>query len=113
MDIGKLNRQIEVLEFVNDRDEYGGVVGEWITVGRVWASIEPIKGTEKYLNQQIIAETGAKITMRFYAGLTVTHRIRYGDMVYEIISVIDENTAHRMTIAMVKEIDNGLQCETT
>lgn len=113
MDIGKLNRRIEVLEFVKDRDEYGGEVGEWIIVGRVWASIEPIKGTEKYFNQQIIAETGTKITMRFYAGLTVTHRIRYGDVVYEIISVIDENTAHRMTTAMAKEIDNGLQCETT
>ena len=46
MNIGELNRRIEVLQFFEERDDYGGVDGEWLPVGRVWAKIEPGSGTE-------------------------------------------------------------------
>lgn len=113
MNIGELNRRIEVLRFIEERDEMGGVIGEWVTVGRVWANIKPQSGTEFFQAQQINAETTTKITVRFYAGLTVMHRIRYGDKLYEIIGIADDNTAHRMTVITAKEmVGDGLQRET-
>lgn len=78
MDIGELNRRIEVLQYFVERDEYGGEDGKWRPVGRVWAKIEPVSGTEFLTGQQVSAETVTRITVRFYAGLTVMHRIRYG-----------------------------------
>lgn len=110
MDIGELNRRIEVLKYFVERDAYGGEDGKWLPVGRVWAKIEPVSGTEYFTAQQISAETVTKITMRFYTGLTVMHRIRYRDKLYEIIGISDEDTAHRWTVANCKEmVGNGLQ----
>ena len=60
MNIGDLNRRIEVLQFFEDRDDYGGVDGEWLPVGRVWAKIEPGSGTEYFAKQQVNAENENK-----------------------------------------------------
>ena len=110
MNIGDLNRRIEVLQFFEDRDDYGGVDGEWLPVGRVWAKIEPGSGTEYFAKQQVNAENETKITIRFYAGISVMNRIRYGEMVYEILGLADHRTAHNMTIINCKEmVSDGLQ----
>ena len=110
MNIGDLNRRIEVLQFFEDRDDYGGVDGEWLPVGRVWAKIEPGSGTEYFAKQQVNAENETKITIRFYAGISVMNRIRYGEMVYEILGIADHRTAHNMTIINCKEmVSDGLQ----
>lgn len=113
MDIGKLNRQVEVLRFFKDRDEYGGEVGEWRSVGNVWASIHLVSGTE-YLNaQQVTAEHTTVITIRYNPRIDVLHRIRYGKKVFEIIAVHDEDAAHKETVLNCKEKVNGeLQRET-
>lgn len=113
MNIGDLNRRVEVLQFIEERDDMGGVVGAWHAVGRVWANIKPSSGTEYFQNQQVNAETNTTITVRFYASLTVEHRIKYGEKLYEIIGVGDEETAHKWTVINCKEIVDGeLQRET-
>ena len=110
MNIGDLNRRIEVLQFFEDRDDYGGVDGEWLPVGRVLVKIEPGSGTEYFAKQQVNAENETKITIRFYAGISVMNRIRYGEKVYEILGIADHRTAHNMTIINCKEmVSDGLQ----
>lgn len=104
MDIGKLNRRVEILKFHKDRDEYGGEVGEWKAEKKVWASIIPVSGSEFLQAQQVSAETVTRITMRYLPWLTVLHRIRYGDKLYEIIGEIDADTAHTTTIINCKEM---------
>lgn len=110
MDIGKLNRRVEILQFYKDRDEYGGEIGEWKPVAKVWASIVPVSGTEQMFAQQVTAETVVRITVRFCAWLTVLHRIRYGGKLYEIVGSLDNNTEHKATIINAKElVSDGLQ----
>ena len=104
MDIGKLNRRVEILQFHKDRDEFGGEVGEWKQQAKVWASIIPVSGTEQMFAQQVTAETVVKITVRYLPWLTVLHRIRYGEKLYEIIGAIDGDTAHTQTIINCKEM---------
>ena len=114
MEIGKLNRRVEILQFYKDRDDYGGEVGEWKGIKKVWASIIPVSGTEFLQAQQISAETVTKITMRYLPWLTVLHRIRYGEKLYEIIGEIDADTAHTTTIINCKEmVTDELQRKTT
>lgn len=114
MDIGKLNRRIEILQFHKDRDEYGGEIGEWKPKAKVWASIIPVSGTEFLQAQQISAETVVRITIRYLPWLNVMHRIRYGEKLYEIIGAIDGVTAHTQTIINCKEkVSDELQRKAT
>jgi SPP1 family predicted phage head-tail adaptor len=110
MDIGSLNRRVEILQFFKSRDKYGGEVGEWKPVAKVWAAIIPASGSEQMLSQHVTAEAVVKITIRYCHWLTVLHRIRYGDKVYEIVGAPDNETAHRATIINCKElVSNELQ----
>ena len=114
MDIGKLNRKVEILTFVWERDAYGGQEGKWVTTGIRWARIEPVSGTEYYTSQEVSAETVVKITLRYTTDVTVLNRVRYGNSLYEIIGVSDDKTGHKATILNCKEIVNdGLQCKAT
>lgn len=113
MDIGRLNRMVEILQFFKGRDEYGGETGIWKPVAKVWAAITPISGTEQMFAQQVTAEKVVRITIRFCDWLTVLHRIRYGEKLYEIVGELDSETAHRATIINAKElVSDGLQRKT-
>ena len=113
MTIGELNRRIEVLENQVTRDEYGGEESKWITVGRVWAKIEPSSGKEFLAGQQVQAEHTTRFTIRFYPALDVMHRIRYQDKTYEIIGVGDLDASHKWTVVTAKEmVSDGLQRKT-
>lgn len=110
MDIGKLNRRVEILQFFKDRDEFGGEVGEWKSVAKVWAAISTVSGSEQMFAQQVTAEAVVKITIRYLPWLNVMHRIKYGEKLYEIIGSLDNETAHKATIINCKEmVSDGLQ----
>ena len=114
MDIGKLNRRVEILRFFKDRDEYGGEIGEWKTVAKVWAAISPVSGTEQMFAQQVTAEAVVKITIRYLPWLDVMHRIRYGEKLYEIVGSLDSETLHKATIINCKEmVSDELQRKAT
>ena len=104
MNIGKLNRRVEILQFFKDRDEYGGEIGEWKTVAKVWAAISPVSGTEQMFAQQVTAEAVVKITIRYLPWLDVMHRIRYGERLFEIVGSLDSETMHKATIINCKEM---------
>jgi len=112
MTIGELNRRIEILELEQSRDSFGGITGEWITVGRVWAKIDPGAGRENFFNQQEQAIQEVTITMRYYPAMSLKHRIRYLNTLYEVTSFKDITTGHRWTEVKVKEIIDGIQRQT-
>lgn len=110
MNIGKLNRRVSLLKRFVTRDEYGGEVTDWKTVGRVWANVAPEYGIEYLQSQQVTAETIVKITLRYNPEITVENRIEYNGKLYEIVGVMDEDTGHRATILNCKEmVSNELQ----
>lgn len=110
MNIGKLNRRVQILGFVKDRDEYGGEIGEWKCVAKAWAEIVPISGTEQMFAQAVTAEKVVRISIRYCPWLTVLHRIKYGSKLYEIVGELDKDTEHKSTIINAKElVSDGLQ----
>ena len=106
MTIGELNRRIEILEYVKERDSYGGIDREWQVLTKVWAKIVPVSGTEYFRSQQVNAETTTRVTVRFNAVINVTHRIRYDGKLFEVIGVTDDETSHRWTVINCKELVN-------
>ena len=113
MDIGKLNRRIEVLTYIVTKDDYGGEIGEWVTTQNLWANINSTNGSEYFNNQKVNADATTIITVRFNPNIDVMNRIKYFDKVFEIVGVIDEMTAHKANIINCKElVSDGLQRKT-
>ena len=108
MNIGELNRRIKILEFVEEKDEYGAIDGYWKEIATRWARIEQNGGSEQSDNNQVIARVSTKIIIRYYALLNEKHRIKYKDKLYEINSVIDVDTGHYKMIIDCSEIKDGV-----
>lgn len=109
MNIGELNRRIEIIRFQEIRDEYGGVDGEWVTLFKRWAKIEDNGGGESYTNDQNQAIKSYKITIRHTPEIQEIDRIKYKDKLLEIESISDHNTGHYMSVIICKEVvKNGL-----
>ena len=104
MDIGRLNRRIDILKYEVTRDEYGGEQREWVKVKSLWASIQPVSGTEVFRSQQVDAQNVTTITIRYRKDVTVLNRIKYLDKTYEIIGNPDVNSDHKMMTLNCKEI---------
>ena len=113
MDIGRLNRRVEILTYEVMRDYFGGEDGVWILTRNIWANIVSSNGTEFYSNQKINAETTTIITIRYNTKIDVMNRIKYLDKIYEIIGIIDEGTNHKVMKLNCKElVSDGLQRKT-
>lgn len=104
MNIGKLNRRIDILKYDVTRDEYGGEQKEWVLQKTLWASIQPVSGTEYFKAQQVEAQNITTIIIRYRTDITVLNRIKYKDKIYEIIGVSDNFTNHNMLTLNCKEI---------
>lgn len=104
MNIGRLNRRIDILKYDVTRDEYGGEQREWVVQRTLWARIEPVSGTEYFKSQQVEAQNITTITIRYRTDITVLNRIKYLDKTYEIIGISDNHTSHKMLTLNCKEI---------
>lgn len=104
MDIGRLNRRIDILKYEVTRDEYGGEQREWVKVKSLWASIQPVSGTEYFKAQQVEAQNITTIIIRYRTDISVLNRVRYLDKTYEIIGISDNFTNHKMLTLNCKEI---------
>lgn len=108
MNIGELKKRITILEFVEVRDEFGGIDGSWNVIATRWAKIEQNGGSEISDNNQVQAKQSTKIVMRYFDNLTEKNRISYNGKLYEIKSVSDVDTGHYMTIANCEELKDGV-----
>lgn len=104
MDIGRLNRRINILKYDVTRDEYGGEEREWVVYKTIWAYIKPISGTEQFRSQQPEAQNTTTIIIRYRTDINVLHRIGYKDKTYEIIGISDNDTDHKTLTINCKEI---------
>ena len=107
MNIGKLNKRIEILKLIEQKDSFGEVMGEWITVSRIWASIQPNKGTESIEVDQLKVNQTIRFAMRFYAGLTTKNRIKFQEKIYNILSVTDIDMNLKETVVISEEVNSG------
>jgi SPP1 family predicted phage head-tail adaptor len=79
--------QLEILS----NDGQGGFTSNWVNVADVWVGIEAVKGYEKLQSAQLQAPVDVNITMRYRNDVTVTNRLIYNDVIFDIKEVINEN----------------------
>ena len=67
------------------------------------ASVEPLQGREYFSGPFQIGENIVRIRIRYLEGITRKMRIRYGNRLFDIYSVIDGMESHRELQLMCKE----------
>ena len=75
-------------------DGQGGYTDSWSDVVTLWASIEPLKGYERYQAMQLETPVTHKVTIRYNAAVTTAKRLIYGSRVFnikEVINLAEEN----------------------
>lgn len=97
MSAGKYNRYITLKRPVKTESSFGDAVTTWATVGQVWASMEPLKGREIMLANQLSAPQDIRIRMRYHTELIAansTWRAEYAGVLYNITTVANVNQAN-------------------
>lgn len=87
---GKLRHSIELQHHTEyDRQADGGIVPQWTTWMRTWASVSPLSGLQLERAMQIAGKVTHEVTMRHVAGVTRQMRIKHNDRYLTISAVLN------------------------
>jgi SPP1 family predicted phage head-tail adaptor len=90
------------------QDSFGQPNETWNDEITARAYIEPLSGRELFAAQQVNAETTTRITIRYRTGLNQAMRIVFGDIVYNIHSMLDLEMRHAwLEIMAGSGLNNG------
>lgn len=101
MNIGKLNKRVFFQKPITEPDGYGGEKVNYQDVCEVWAYIEPLKDSERYIHSQLKSEATHRIVIRYRNEIDKTMRIVFRGRIFEIESIIEENFEKRFLILEV------------
>ena len=104
---GKYNKVITIEARNYPRERETNLHGEhkafWKHIATVRASVEPLQGREYFSGPFQMGENIIRIRIRYIEGITNKMRIKYGNRLLAIYSVIDSMEAHRELQLMCKE----------
>jgi len=92
LEAGKLRHRVTIESRTDQQDpDYGGITPKWTAVHEnVWAAIEPISGREFIAGDAKQSQIIARITIRYKADITASHRIVHGTKIYNIEAVLPD-----------------------
>jgi SPP1 family predicted phage head-tail adaptor len=105
MRAGRLRRRLTVDEPITSRNDTGEELVTWVTRGTIWAAIEPGKGKEDLVANQITADTDTRIVVRwsgFSNGINAKWRFVHQGVKYNIESISHKNLGQREIEFMCK-----------
>lgn len=105
MRAGKMPHRIKIQADTPTRDVLGAETSAWATIagGNCWARIEPLSGQERWVAQQVNAESTLKVTMRYDSALTEQHRILFGSRVLQINAISNTDEMNKELVVMCSE----------
>lgn len=86
---GNLRHKVELQKYTLAPDGMGGQIETWTTYATVWGQIKPISGIEGMMGMQLQAEVSHDILLRYRDDVDASHRVKYGDRLFNIRAVID------------------------
>lgn len=96
INIGRLNKRITIYKKTDSVNALNQKSKDLVEVATVWASVAPVRGTERYELQKLNEEITYRIYCRFLSGIRADMYIQCGDMFFEIQSVIDVDLEGKM-----------------
>lgn len=110
MDIGRANKRITFCRYGERENSLSQTEQALTEVKTVWASVEPTRGREYQEAQRVRPELTYKVTTRHHKGITPDMLIKFGDRVFNIISVINVRERNEMLeIICTEKIAEGSQ----
>jgi SPP1 family predicted phage head-tail adaptor len=108
MQAALLRKRITIQIRSTTKDSYGQPLTEWSDIATVWGEVAPMSGRELLAAEAVQSSLTHSVSIRYFAGLKPSMRIKYGDRLFDIQSVIDEDERHRtMTLLCVEGLSDG------
>jgi SPP1 family predicted phage head-tail adaptor len=103
----KIRHRLVLQKPVYSRDELGSTMVSWQNVVSLWASIDPIRGGERFENQKVETRQNFKISTRYRADIVPNMRLRKASRLFLIrnIANIDEEN-HTLEMVCEEIINN-------
>ena len=104
MRAGLLNKRIDIETNTDSPDSFGYMAASWAALASsLPATITPLRGDERVRGAETGGEVSHKVTIRYLAGVTPKHRIKFGSRYFDIQSVINVQERNRMIELMCVE----------
>ena len=103
---GKYNKSVILQRRDYEKERKSGCGSSrpfWKKFAEVRASVEPLQGREYFSGPFQMGENIVRVRIRYIEGVTRKMRIKYGNRVFDIYSVIDSMESHRELQLMCKE----------
>ena len=100
---GSLRKRIEIQSATELQDALGSVNFTWSTDATRWGSIQQLTAEERKAHGQLEGSNTVKVVLRFYDGLAITHRLKYGTRIFGIVSLQNEMERDHVTSVIAVE----------
>lgn len=84
---GRLKQQVQILSRSIVADSFGAETETWTVSATVFGEFLPTRGKEAWAASQLIAESTAKVTIRYRSGVDAAKRLRVAGSDWDILSV--------------------------
>jgi SPP1 family predicted phage head-tail adaptor len=103
-DVGQMKQFVELQSYTTTPDGMGGTTAEWESIGKVWADIQPVNGSERWEIESIKGNISHVVTIR-YRALDNENRFVYNGRIFHIKYAIDkgEDGAY-IKLAVMEEV---------
>lgn len=86
-----MNKRVAIQVDTQTPDGQGGFTSSWATIATVWASINPVKGYEKFQAGQLQTPVTHDILIRYRSGIITANRLLFNSRIFEIKEIINQN----------------------
>ena len=104
--IGLLTKRITLQYATRSSDGMGGVTLSWVDYATVFAAIWPLSANEYVANKAVQAKITHRIRIRYRSAMTHDMRVTFGNRVFEIKGIINNNESNIYLDLMCEEKTN-------
>jgi SPP1 family predicted phage head-tail adaptor len=104
MRAGLLRHRVAIQNPSMSVDNFGGRSASFSTAETVFASIDPVRGTELQNADQTKARITHKITMRFTSNVSATSRLVHDSRTFEVVEFLNRREIDQMIEIQAREM---------
>lgn len=103
MRIGDLSKRITLEYPTRVSDGMGSFTVTWNTAAEIYGAIWPLSASETVKAMAETMTISHRIRIRYRSGIRSSWRIKFANRYFNIVSIIDQNEAHKWLDIMCKE----------
>jgi SPP1 family predicted phage head-tail adaptor len=104
MPAGPYRHRVIIQSFTAVSDGMGGWEETWADLATVWARVEALKGEEYFAAAQMQNSVSHRVTMRYRADLTPSHRLIFEGRTLNIEAVLPDERKSRLVIMCTEQV---------